>query len=191
MHIVLDPLSLEVSVPRPHLLLKALLAAVLVLGCGGPSLGPNQDPLAEAANPSTTVSVADVEFTQFVDCAGENVLWTGTAHVVLHTITNRGVPPELPPGAFQHTIDVESLHLNGIGETSGAVYRLNSKLHVTGTSEDPVDPFPVVFRIAIRDLVIRQPGGAIGEASFTLDFVVNGTGEVVIDKVEDFTIECR
>jgi hypothetical protein len=48
--------------PRRHPLLKALLAGVLVLGCGGPSLGPNQDPLAEAASPSTTVSVADVEF---------------------------------------------------------------------------------------------------------------------------------
>jgi hypothetical protein len=176
--------------PRILILSSALLAGVLVLSCGGPSLGPNQDPLAEAANPSTTVSVSDVEFTEFVDCAGENVLWTGTAHAVLHDITNRGVP-ELPPGVFQHTIDVESLHLNGIGETSGAAYMLNSKLHVTGNAESPVDPFPVAFRIAIRDVVIRQPGGAIGEASFTLVFVVNGTGEVVIDKVEDFTIECR
>jgi hypothetical protein len=161
-------------------------------GCGGPSLsqGPNQDPTAEAANSNTFISVADIEFTEFVDCAGENVLWTGTGRFLVHTTTNRGVPP-LPPGVFQHEVDLESLHLTGVGETSGAKYSLNHKVHIVGQSEDPVDPFPTRFRLALRDLITRQPGGAIGEVSFLLDVVVNGTGGVVIDEVHDFTIECR
>lgn len=161
-------------------------------GCGGSSLpqGPNQNPALDAANTSTTVTVADVEFTQFVDCAGENVLWTGTGRLLVHTTRNRGVP-ELPPGVFQHEVDLESLHLTGIGETSGASYMLDSKLNLTGQSESPTNPFPTVFRVTIRELVTRQPGGAIGEATFSIDFVVNGTGDVVMDQVHDFTIECR
>jgi predicted small lipoprotein YifL len=169
------------------------LLLLSLAACGGPSplQAPDQDPVFDAAHTNTTVTAADVEFTQFVDCAGENVLWTGIARLVIHTTTNRGVPAELPPGAFQHEIDVESLHLTGIGETSGARYRLNSKLHLIGHSENPVDPFPTVFRVTLRELVTRQPGGAVGEASFQLDLVVSATGDVVIDEVHDFTIECR
>lgn len=169
----------------------ALLVGLIACGDPGAPSTPELRPSLDAASSATSVTVTGLEFAQFVDCAGETVQWTGTARLVRHTTTNRGVPPDLPEGVFQHLVELESLRLRGVGETSGAAYALHSSLRVTGHAEDPVDLFPVVFRIALRELVIRHPGGAIGTASFTLDLRVNGIGETVLDRVRDFTIDCR
>ena len=168
----------------------------LLLGlaaCGDPA-GPGEPaarPAFAAAHANTSVTVTELEFTDFVTCAGENVSWSGTARVVNHTTTNRGVPPELPEGVFQHSVELERLRLTGVGEDSGDAYRLASALHVSGHAEDPVDPFPVVFRIDLRELVSRHPGGLLGQATFRLDIRVNGAGDPVIERVRDFTINCR
>jgi hypothetical protein len=175
------------TLPAGCFLLLGLAGCADLAGPRSPEAGASW----QAAHPSTSVTVTELEFTQFVDCAGENVVWTGTTRVVRHTTTNRGVPPELPEGVFQHSVELESLRLTGVGETSGAAYRLRSALHVIGQAEHPVNPFPIVFRVALRDLVIRHPGGAIGRAGFTLDLRVNGTGETVLERVREFTLDCR
>jgi hypothetical protein len=161
-------------------------------GCGDPAgpRSPVPTPTWASANTNTSVTVSELEFTQFVPCADENVFWIGKARAVHHTTTNRGVPSELPEGVFQHSVDLEMLRLSGIGEDSGDVYRLASALHVSGHAEDPVEQFPVVFRVDLRERVSRHPGGLIGTATFTLDIRINGTGDPVIERVRDFTIAC-
>ena len=161
-----------------------------LVGCQDAS-APNaasDGPQLAAAVTERTVSVEQLESTEFVPCAGEDVHWTGTLTLTQHSVTNRGV--ELQEGQFQHTIFQGHVSQTGVGETSGATYSFNSRFHISGQSESPVNPFPIVLRVSSRDLVFGPTGSPIGFARFSSMLVVNGTGEVVIDKA-NFTTRCR
>jgi hypothetical protein len=149
------------------------------LASGGPSFAP-----AQAA---TIVEVFPDEFTETLFCTNEEVTWTGRVLLVIHTTNNRGFPPT--PDLFQHLIEVNAVHYTGIGLTSGDRYRYNAVLNHSLQAPDPVDPFPATETLAVRERIIG-PGGFIGFATFTIRFVVSGSGEVVIERVEMDT-QCR
>src|SRR5439155_610216 len=161
-----------------------------LVGCQDASApdAASDGPQLTAAVTEKTVSVEQLESTEFVPCAGENVHWTGTLTLTRHGVTNRGA--ELQEGQFQHTIFQGRVSQTGVGETSGATYSFNSIFHLSGQSESPVNPFPVVLRVSSRDLVFGPRGSPIGFARFSSMLVVNGAGEVVIDKA-NFTTQCR
>jgi hypothetical protein len=161
-----------------------------LVGCQDASApdAANGGPQLAAAVPEKTVSVEELESIEFVPCAGENVHWTGTLTLTQHSVTNRGV--ELQEGQFQHIIFQGRVSQTGVGETSGASYSFNSVFHLNGQAESPVNPFPVVLRVSSRDLVFGPTGSPIGFARFSTMLVVNGAGEVVIDKA-NFTTRCR
>jgi len=75
--------------------LAVLITSVLLLGvagCGDVSAPDpvNERPAFAPAEVVTDVFVVDVDFTDFAACTSEPVHWTGTAHVVIHEVSNRG-----------------------------------------------------------------------------------------------------
>jgi hypothetical protein len=161
-----------------------------LVGCqdaSGPDAASDGPQLA-AAETEKTVSVEQLESTEFVPCAGENVHWTGTLTLTQHGVTNRGLV--LQEGQFQHTIFQGRVSQTGLGETSGASYSFNSIFHLSGQSESPVNQFPIVLRVSSRDLVFGPTGSPIGFARFSSMLVVNGNGRLVMDEA-NFTTKCR
>jgi hypothetical protein len=169
-----------------------ILAAGLALGCAdpqsltAPAAGGGQ--AFARAEPTTSVEVFIDEFTATLFCTNEEVAWTGRVVLVRHTTFNQGVPPA--PDSFQHLIEVDNVHFTGIGLSSGDTYRYHARLNHSFQSPDPEDPFPTTENLAFRERIIG-PGGVIGFFTFTLRFVVSGTGEVVIEPVEVVEEECR
>ena len=163
---------------------------LVLVGCQDASApdAANDGPQLAAAVTEKTVSVEQLESTEFVPCAGENVHWTGTLTLTQHNVTNRGL--ELQEGQFQHTTWQAHISQTGVGEASGATYSFNSIFHLNGQAESPVNTFPVVLRVSARDLVFGPTGSPIGFARFSSMLVVNGNNEVVIDEA-DFRTECR
>ena len=168
-----------------------ILAAGAALGCADPQSltapAAGGGPASARAEPTTSVEVFTEEFTTTLFCTNEEVTWTGRVVLVFHTTYNQGVPPA--PDFFQHLIDVEAAHFTGIGLSSGDTYRYNRRLNHSFQSPDPDDPFPTTEYLSFRERIIG-PGGVIGFFTFTLRFVVSGTGEVVIEVV-DVDEECR
>jgi hypothetical protein len=107
---------------------------------------------------------------------------------VIHEVSNRGAPPPEEPGAQHFTADV-SVDLTGVGEISGGTYRLLSSSHTNIQSVSPTEAFPTAFRDTFHDRVFG-PDGLLGFATFTVKFVLNGSGDLVFE-IEEFTVECR
>jgi len=169
-----------------------ILAAGLALGCADPQSltapAAGGGPAFARAEPTTSVEMFIDEFTATLFCTNEEVTWTGRVVIVRHTTYNQGVPPA--PDGFQHRIDLDNAHFTGIGLSSGDTYHYNLRLNYSLQSPDPDDPFPTTERLAFRERIIG-PGGVIGFFTFTLRFVVSGSGEVVIEPVEVVEEECR
>jgi hypothetical protein len=169
-----------------------ILAAGLALGCDdpqsltAPAAGGRQ--AAARAEPTTSVEVFTDEFTAMLFCTNEEVSWTGRVVLVRHTTFNQGVPPS--PDFNQHLIAVDAVHFTGIGLSSGDTYQYHAKLNHSFQSPDPDDPFPTTEIVSFRERIIG-PGGVLGFFTFTLRFVVSGSGEVVIEPVEIVEEECR
>jgi hypothetical protein len=175
---------------RSPLVARVILAGVLVLGCGDRSalLDPTPDGLSFArAEPETSVERFPDEFTAMLFCTDEEVAWTGQVVLVLHTTFNRGVPPS--PDFFQHFIEVNAVHYTGVGLTSGDTYRYNATVNHSFQSPDTDDPTPTTETLAVRERIIG-PGGVIGFFTFTIRFVLSGSGQVVVEVVDE-ELECR
>ena len=173
--------------------LPTLSTCILLLGLAGcqepsqPNLASSGGSAFARAEPVTIVEKFTDEFTATLFCTNEEVTWTGRVVLVFHTTNNRGFPPT--PDLFQHLIQVNAVHYTGIGLSSGDTYRYNATVNYSLQFPDPVDPFPGAEMLAVRERIIG-PSGFIGFATFTLRFVVNGSGEVVVEVV-DFEEECR
>jgi hypothetical protein len=166
-----------------------VIVLLAVGACDDASPDAMTGPAFVPAATNTTVTDIPMDFTTFVPCTGEEVRWTGTVHSVHHTTTNRGVV--LGPDQFQHESTSERGRLTGIGQISGDTYLLNTRFHFSGQAESPVNEFPAVVRITLRDRVFG-PSGNLGVADFRISLVINGSGDVVFDRGDfDFTMECR
>jgi hypothetical protein len=171
---------------------RFLVAGGLLVMLGGcsdtaPTAPGNEHPDFAAAQVVTDVFVVDIDFTDFAACTSEPVHWTGTAHLVLHEVSNRGAPPPEEEGAQHFTANV-SVDLTGVGEISGGTYRLRSSSHNNLQSVSPTEAFPTTFRDTFHERVFG-PDGLLGFATFTVKLVLNGTGDLVFD-IEEFTEKC-
>jgi hypothetical protein len=166
------------------------LLFLLLAGCrdvSGPAASGDGPALARA-EVSREVFTIDLDFTDEPPCTDEAVHWTGTVHVVIHEVANRGAPPPSAEGA-QHFIVNLSFKLNGVGEESGAAYRLGSSAHTNIQSISPTEAFPTTFRDGFRDRIFG-PDGLLGFARLRSKFVLNGNGRLVFE-LEEFTVRCR
>jgi hypothetical protein len=172
--------------------LPTLSTCILYLGLAG-CQEPSEPELASGgaafarAEPATFVDVFTDEFTATLFCTNEEVAWTGRVTLVFHTTNNRGFPPT--PDSFQHLIEVNAVHFTGIGLSSGDTYRYNATVNHSLQPPDTDSPFPTTETLAVRERIFG-PTGLIGFATFTIRFVVSGSGEVVIEVV-DVAEECR
>jgi hypothetical protein len=111
----------------------------------------------------------------------------GTAKIVDHVTRNRGFDD---PSLFQHSVFIESTKLTGVGEATGDTYTFFSHHSESVQSPDPVDPFPTVITVTVRDRIFGPEGGVLGLGMFSVSFVLNGAGKLVHEDV-DFTGQCR
>lgn len=156
------------------------------VGCQRWPTESDQSPVSFAASAATNRVTFDIDEVAFSPCTGEDVHWIGTTTVLDHTTSNRDAPP-----GQQHMVEVDVTHLDGVGLTTGGGYRFNSVPKFDGHSESPVNPYPVVAHFQRRDVVIG-PRGAIGFLTVGFTIVVNGTGDLVLDREDfDFLMECK
>ena len=163
-----------------------LLVALGSAGCQSSPTDPTQAPASFAATTATNRISFDIDDVAFSPCTREDVHWTGTTTVLDHTTSNRGSPPG------QHFVEVDVTHLVGVGLTSGGRYRFNSVPRFDAHSESPVNPYPLVSHFQRRDVVIGPTGGALGFLTIGFTLVVNGAGDLVLDREDlDFLLECK
>jgi hypothetical protein len=162
-----------------------------VAGCGEISAPDpaNERPAFAPAEVVTEITVENWDFTDFALCTNELVHWTGKAVFKYHEASNRGAPPVSDPGV-QFFIFSVSINLTGVGEISGGSYTFHSSLLDNVQSVSPTEPFPTAHRFFFHDRV-TGPGGFLGYATFSFITVLNGTGDLVIDKVLFDNFECR
>jgi hypothetical protein len=169
---------------------SACLSVLLLAGCGdmsGPAASSDRPALARAEVSQEAFTI-DLDFTEFTPCASEAVRWTGTVHLVIHEVANRGAPPVSEEGA-QHFVANLSFKLRGVGEETGGAYRLRSSAHTILQSPSPTEAFPTTLRDGFRDRVFG-PDGLLGFARLRVKVVLNGNGRPVFE-LEDFTVRCR
>ena len=143
------------------------------------------DPAFARAETTQFVELFTDEFTATLVCTNEEVTWTGTVVLLIHTTANRGVED----GEGQHFIRVDAVHYTGIGLTSGATYRYNATAHAVLQSPDTDSPLPTTQTITVRERIIGPTGGVVGLATFTFRFVLSGSGEVQVE-LEDQQVDC-
>jgi hypothetical protein len=121
-----------------------------------------------------------VEFTEFFDCAGEEIHFSGYFHWNYHTVFNAN-------GDF-HSVFVANDHsLSGVGLTTGTKY------HEVGATVEVFTfrgsaPFEYNFEITF-DFIGQGPGNnVIIKEKVHLTVNANGTTTVSFDK---FTQECK
>jgi hypothetical protein len=161
-------------------------------GCSkeSPLMSPAETPASfAAATPTTTHFSFDIDEVEFISCTGEEVHWTGEVSGVEHSVNNRGVDPSV---GTQHFIQNGQVELTGVGLTSGGTYKFHSVQRFGSQSEDPINPYPETTKFLRKDKIIGPSGGVIGFLTVGFMFVVNGNGELVVEKASlDFTLECK
>ncbi len=131
----------------------------------------------------------DYSYTQYDECAGEDVLIALTVHIHSREVTDRD-------GGVHFTFDTNTQRATGVGVTSGTQYAVSQIFHdqmnnrgdfndsdpVAGRAQTVFTLYDTIITAPGRDnnLVIRQRTG----------FVVNANGDVTVMR-EVLSAECR
>lgn len=111
--------------------------------------------------------------TIFVPCAGENVFFTGTEHIVIdHNINKSGRL------AFKYHMNL--MGISGVGVTSGEKYQI-TEVDKGNHSEDTTDGYPVVFTILQNLHILGLGSGNVYMVTMRWHCTVNANGDLTAD----------
>jgi hypothetical protein len=168
-----------------------LALALAIWGCmeSGDPLSVQAGPAA-LADVSTDVTKTTIEFDDFLECAnggaGEVIHFTGDFTIVNHLTSNRGNPLEIP----QHIIDNETIHGEGVGQTTGTIYRLNNAQQFRAQSEPPTESFPLTVQFIVTRNIIASGQGLVGQFVIRQQLTINANGDVTVDSF-DIDLVCK
>ena len=144
----------------------ALLAAITLTTIGA----------ATANAASVTNTFQAVNFIIFDDCTGENILFTGKVHDTENITMN-------PNGSFHLTITENFAGVQGVGQTTGMIYRFPGAVSITENLTAAQEETETLTQNLI------SLGSASNEqARVLLHITVNANGVVTVDnEVESIT----
>jgi hypothetical protein len=169
--------------------------ALVIWGCeeSGDSLSVQRGSAALArASTSTTVIQEPFESTEFLDLCvnngeGEFIQFTGSFKEVVHITTNRGC---CEGGGAQHFIDNGTIHAEGVGLSTGTIYRLNNNQAFRVQGESPTEPFPATLQFIVTRPFIVNGQGVVAVFKLRQHLTINANGEVTVDSF-DIELACK
>jgi hypothetical protein len=132
---------------------------------------------AQATTDTEVRQEFDVEIWYSWCPSSEPVLYSGTAHFVVHRTTDAS-------GGYHFRVNTNSQQLSGVGQWTGTRYRLRIFEGSYGVNSNSSDLLPTEWTQVTRGIVIGQGPGNNDRIRFQLHGTINANGDATVERLE-------